>query len=71
MSAMRSGDIAVSRDAMDTTHMTDIRFTKYPVEMLVTTAVIRAGRIRSDAPVAEWPWTSWKLRDVSDDSWYI
>lgn len=28
--------------------------------------MIRAGRMRSEVAVAESPWTSWKLEDVSD-----
>lgn len=55
MRAMRSGDTAVDAEAASTTQMTDIRLTKYPIEMLVRTAVIRAGRMRNDAPVAEMP----------------
>jgi hypothetical protein len=38
--------------------------------MLLRTAVIRAGRMRSDVPSADWPWTSWKLGDVSEDPRY-
>ena len=32
--------------------------------------MIRAGRIRSDAPSAEVPWTCWKLGGVSNDLCY-
>lgn len=29
--------------------------------------MIRAGRMRSDVSIAVWPWTSWKLLDVSNE----
>jgi hypothetical protein len=61
MSAIRSGDTAVDAAEINTTHVTEIRLTKYPVVMLLKTAVIRAGRIRNEVSSAVWPWTSWKL----------
>jgi hypothetical protein len=53
-----------------TTHNTGIRFTKYPVETLVMIAMTRAGKIRTEAPSADNPWTCWKLVGVSDNLWY-
>ncbi len=57
MLAIRSGEMLDNIEAISTTHMTGMRLTKKPVERLVKTAVIRAGRMRSDAPSAVLPWT--------------
>lgn len=53
--AIRSGATALIPDEMNTTHMTGMRFTNMPVEMLVRAPAMREGRICSDAPSAEWP----------------
>jgi hypothetical protein len=56
--AMRSGAIALAPEEISTVHMTGMRFTKMPVERLVKAPAMRDGRIRSDAPSAEFSWTS-------------
>lgn len=55
-------------DEINTVHKTGMRFTKMPVEMLVSAPAMRDGRTCSDAPSAEVPWTRWKLGDVSNES---
>lgn len=55
MRAIRSGATALIPEETNTAHMTGMRFTKMPVERLVRAPAIREGRIRSDAPSAEWP----------------
>ena len=58
MMAMRSGATAHKPEEISTTHKTGIRFTKMPVERLSRAPTIREGRMRSDAPSADLPWTS-------------
>lgn len=55
ITAMSSGEMVDRPDEASTIHMTGVRFTKYPVETLVMTAITRAGRIRTDAPSADKP----------------
>ena len=55
ITAMSNGEMVDRPDETSTIHMTGVRFTKYPVETLVMTAMTRAGRIRTDAPSAEKP----------------
>jgi hypothetical protein len=57
MAAMSNGEMAERPEETSTTHMTGIRFTKYPVETLVMTAMTRAGRMRTEASSAVKPWT--------------
>lgn len=65
--AMRSGAMAHNPEEISTTHSTGMRLTKTPVERFSRAPTMREGRMRSDAPSAELPWTSWKLGGVSDD----
>jgi hypothetical protein len=58
---MRSGETADNAAATRTTHIIGIRLTKKPVVRFIKTAMTSAGRMRSDAPSAETPCTSWKL----------
>lgn len=51
--AMRSGATALIVEEMSTDHMTGMRFTKMPVDMLVNAPEIRDGRICSDACSAD------------------
>jgi hypothetical protein len=57
MTAMSNGEMAERPEETSTTHMTGMRFTKYPVETLVMTAMTRAGRMRTEASSAVKPWT--------------
>lgn len=63
--AMRSGATVLRVEEMSTDHMTGIRFTKIPVDMLVSAPEIRDGRICNEACSADWLCTCWKLKKWS------
>lgn len=50
---MRSGATALMVEEMSTDHMTGIRFTKMPVDMLVNAPEMSDGRICSEACSAD------------------
>lgn len=53
MRAMRSGATALMVEEMSTDHITGIRFTKMPVDILVNAPEMSDGRICSEACSAE------------------
>lgn len=59
---MRSGATVLRVEEMSTDHMTGIRFTKIPVDMLVNAPEISDGRICSEACSADLLCTCWKLK---------